>query len=522
MITQTPRRTVFLCWLGRDARGRGRAPSAAWCGLIVGLVWLCSCAPRPDRATVIELGSQTQLFVDDLLIDRMDGLVKALGRPAKLAENPLLKPDRPWEGYLILQPGSVIYDEEEQIFKMWYNTIATTAKPDVEQFLCYATSRDGIKWERPNLDLVAFKGSKANNILFKYSKWTHSVIKDVHDPDAARRYKMAYWTTEQPGACGIWVTFSPDGIHWNDHPENPVVPCSATGDTFSVMQHAETKQYVLYHKSKIRPIRKVARMVSDDFVHWRDSRLVLEPDEYDQPDTEFYGLSAFSYGGQYLGLLWVFHTYTQFIDVQLTSSRDGLTWDRSLHRRLLLPLGFMRNGYSGSSFDSNMIYPATAPAIKEDELWLYYSGFANLHNEPSEEHTGQIGAAKLRLDGFVSLEATSEGSVVTPPVRFEGSTLTVNAATRSFTSETVGWKPVWKELFTGVADGQGFVRVEIQDESGNPISGYAADDCELIRGDGVDLEVAWNGRNELGALAGRAVRLKFVLGNAGLYSFRVQ
>ena len=221
-------------------------------------------------------------------------------------------------------------------------------------------------------------------------------------------------------------------------------------------------------------------------------------------------------------MLWVFHTYTQFMDVQLTSSRDGLTWDRTLHRRVLLPLGFMRNEYPGSSFDSNMIFPATAPAIKDDELWLYYSGFANLHNELGEKHTGQIGAAKLRLDGFVSLEATSEGSVVTPPVRFEGSTLTVNAATRSFTSEAVGWNPVWKELFTGVPDGQGFVQVEIQDESRNPIPGYAADDCELIRGDGVALEVAWKDGIELEALAGRAVRLKFVLGNAGLYSFRIQ
>ena len=105
-------------------------------GLVLpGLVLVWACAPRPEGATVIDLGSQPQLFVDDLLIDRMDGLVKALGRPAKLTENPLLRPDRPWEGYLILQPGSVIYDEEEQIFKTWYNTIATTAKPDGEQFL---------------------------------------------------------------------------------------------------------------------------------------------------------------------------------------------------------------------------------------------------------------------------------------------------------------------------------------------------------------------------------------------------
>jgi len=459
--------------------------------------------------------------VDDLLIDRMEGVVKALGRPTKLDANPLIKPDQPWEGYLILQPGTVIYDQEEQIFKMWYNTLPTAAKPDVEQFLCYATSRDGVTWEKPNLGLVEFKGSKANNIFLKWSNWTHSVIKDPHDSDADRRYKMAYWQTEDLSKCGIWVTFSHDGIHWTEHPANPVVPCSATGDTFSVMQDPATKKYLLYHKSIVRPTRKVARLVSDDFVHWRDSQLVVEPDKYDQPDTEFYGMSAFPYGGQQLGLLWVFHTYTQFMDVQLTSSRDGLSWDRSLDRRLFLPLGFMRNGYSGSSFDSGMIWPASAPAIKDDQMWIFYSGFANLHNELAEKHTGQIGAAKLRLDGFVSLEATGEGTVVTPPVRFEGSKLTVNAITRSLASDSVGWNPVWKELFTAAPDGQGFIRVEVQDENGGPVPGYTVDDCQPIRGDGVNLKVVWKDGKDLGSLAGRAVRLKFVFGNASLYSFRI-
>jgi hypothetical protein len=422
---------------------------------------------------------------------------------------------------LALQPGTVIYDSEEQIFKIWYNSLPTVAKPDVEQYLCYATSRDGIAWEKPNLGLVEFKGSKANNIFLKWSNWTHSVIKDLHDSDASRRYKIAYWQTEDRGRCGIWVAFSPDGIRWTDYPSNPVVPCAATGDTFSVMQDPETRQFLLYHKSIIRPIRKVARLVSDDFVHWRDSRLVLEPDEYDNPDTEFYGMSVFPYGGQQLGLVWVFHTYTQFMDIQLASSRDGLTWERSMDRRLFLPLGFMINGYSGASFDSGMVWPVNEPAIKDNDMWIFYSGFANVHNELSEKHTGQIGASKMRLDGFVSLEATSEGSVVTPPVRFKGSSLTLNVATRSFVRQGVEPNPVWKDLFTGAPDGVGSVRVEIQDERGNPIAGYSAADCELIQGDDVSRKVAWKEGKDLKALAGRAVRLKFILANASLYSFRI-
>ena len=169
---------------------------------------------------------------------------------------------------------------------------------------------------------------------------------------------------------------------------------------------------------------------------------VLEPDEHDQPDTEFYGLSAFSYGGQYLGLLRVFHTYSQLMDTQLTSSREGLVWDLSGYRRIFLPLGYMRNEYGGSSFDSGMVFPVTAPAVKDDKLWIYYSGFANHHNTLAKEHTGEIGLATLRLDGFVSLEATSEASVITRPVTFQGSSMTLNARTRAMEQQGGAFNPV--------------------------------------------------------------------------------
>ena len=273
------------------------------------------------ETNAIELGPGVHLFVDDHIVEKMTHVWRGLNTPGKHQNNPLIKPDRPWEGYLVLQPGTVIFDEEEQIFKMWYNTIGTHDRPYIEDYLCYATSKDGITWEKPDLGLVEFQGSKSNNIFLKWSGWTHCVIKDKRDPDPSRRYKLLYWLTQERDQCGIWVAFSPDGKRWTKYAEKAVVPCWATGDTFQVMQHPETGQYILYHKTISRPIRKVSRMVSDDFIHWRDSRQVLEPDKYDPPDTQFYGLSAFPYGNQFLGLLWVYHTYTQFMDMQLVSSQ---------------------------------------------------------------------------------------------------------------------------------------------------------------------------------------------------------
>ena len=102
--------------------------------LILGLLLLLipSCQEGHDAETdqVLEIDSRVQLFVDDHLIDTSDRVWLTLGgdynnHTLKVDENPLIKADRPWEGYLALQPGSVLYDEEEQIFKMWYNALSS-------------------------------------------------------------------------------------------------------------------------------------------------------------------------------------------------------------------------------------------------------------------------------------------------------------------------------------------------------------------------------------------------------------
>ena len=480
----------------------------------------CGSSSRKESPTKIELSSDTQVFVDDFLIERMERISRTLHSPQKARENPVLKADRPWEGDLPLEGGTVLFDEEEQLFKMWYNSLPNKDRPQIDEYLCYAISHDGISWEKPDLGLVEFRGSRANNILLKWSNWYHCVLRDEADPDPRRRYKLAYWQTKNRNKCGIWIAFSPDGIRWNKYPDNPVVPCSATGDTFTTMQDPGSGNFFLYHKSKIRPIRKVSRLVSSDFIHWRNDQLVLEPDELDAPDTEFYSLAAFPYAGQYLGFLRVFHTYSQLMDVQLVSSRDGLDWNRSGRRRVFLPLGFMKNEYGGSSFDSGM-NSAITPVEKDNKLWIYYPGFDNLHNAPASEHRGEIGLAQLRVDGFCSLDATSKGYVLTRPLTFEGSTMVVNAAIHSFPSEDGLTNTTWSDLFTHVPGGKGALTVEVQDVRGQPIPGYEASNCEPVYGDGVKLQVRWKGDSDLSKIQGRTVKLKFILKNTSLYSFRI-
>jgi hypothetical protein len=272
-------------------------------------------------------------------------------------------------------------------------------------------------------------------------------------------------------------------------------------------------------------------------VHWKNDELVLEPDGGDQPDTEFYGLSPFAYGNQYLGFLWMLHTYSQQLDVQLVSSRDGQTWNRSVHRRVFLPLGFMKNGYTGHAFDSDMIMSVAPPAMMDGRLYIYYSGHSAKHNanaietEPNyqenssqvdDTYVGQIALAQLPVDGFVSLDATSEGKVVTRPVRLQGSSMHITASAGLVATPGKPVNPTWSELFAGSKDGEGEIRVEVEDTEGRPIPGFSSEECNPIKGPISDKLVSWVGKTDLRALDGQLVKFKFVLRNAQLFSYSVE
>ena len=119
-----------------------------------------------------------------------------------------------------------------------------------------------------------------------------------------------------------------------------------------------------------------------------------------------------------------------------------------------------------------------------------------------------LGLARLRRDGFVSLDANPvrEGVLVTQPLLSWGNALVVNAACR----------------------GHGYLRAELLDEAGAVIPSYAADDCEPFHGDAVEHVLRWNGRAELRGPAGpgagevpRFRRVRFLLREAELYSFRL-
>ena len=70
----------------------------------------------------IQVGRCRQLMLDDALFESLDGLARIVNQPVKCHDNPVVTYDRPWEGNCVILWGSVLYDQDEKQFKMWYET----------------------------------------------------------------------------------------------------------------------------------------------------------------------------------------------------------------------------------------------------------------------------------------------------------------------------------------------------------------------------------------------------------------
>jgi hypothetical protein len=477
------------------------------------VIAMLACGASAEEAVVI--GRQRQLFVDDHLVSSLSKVRRVIHQPDKYFDNPILLPVKPWEGQYTVLYGTVIRDEEEGVFKMWYSTMnhfRYIQKIFFEStYLCYATSRDGIHWTKPDLGVVEYRGHRENNIVLQ---GTHapemgiegildavSVLKDTRDPDPSRRYKLMVWRHNQKfeggkssyvlegkHRMGHYVAFSPDGIRWTERPD-PVFPYLPVRDTMSLMWDERTAKYIAFVKQQVKGKR--ARFVSEsaDFVTWSTPREMLVDDDRDPRDVELYHNTGFPYEGMYLGLLTIFHPTPLdniYLDLQLISSRDGRAWQRVGDRKPFLPVG-----RRDIDWDYGFHSPASgAPIRVGDELWFYYSGRAYRHpvdGQGREPNKGAIGLAKLRLDGFVSMDAgTEEGSLTTKPLRFSDAGLYVNANARG-----------------------GELRVDVLDESGSLLLKGKAGSGDSVRWLAADLK----------AVRGRTVRLRFYLRNASLYSF---
>jgi hypothetical protein len=366
----------------------------------------------------ISVSTRKQLFVDDAIIESSSGLKRRLHPVEKHPSNPLIVPENPWEGKSVLLYGAVIRDPLSQKFRMWY--LAWGKQIGQPSYICYAESDDGIHWTKPSLNLMEHDGSKANNILMP--GWSQTtVLYDPDDADPTRRYKAVLRLN---GTRGF---FSSDGIHWRD--EGVIIEQAYDGT--SVHRDPVNQKWIAMVKIFRDGKRARGYAESDDFLNWTDTYYMMSVDKDDRPGDQLYAQYMFHYESVYFGLLRLYHTDSDIVDIQLTTSRNAKHWERTIRQP------FIPTSPEVGTWDyANNSVPSTPPIRVGDELWFYYSGRSVLHNVSPND--GAIGLGTLRVDGFYSMDADDrEGVLTTKPLRLEGKTLFVNA-------DASGERSVWK------------------------------------------------------------------------------
>ena len=152
--------------------------------------------------------------------------------------------------------------------RLWYLGHGDIDGEPTPAQVCYAVSTDGVNWEKPELGLVEFNGSKRNNVLPFEAAGTPascSVLHDPEDPDPARRFKMV--TEDNP--YYITASYSRDGIHWKEGPSNPILKHNAVEPTGLIKFNG---CYLLNGQGgNVGTKRALVTFVSWDFENWSDA-----------------------------------------------------------------------------------------------------------------------------------------------------------------------------------------------------------------------------------------------------------
>jgi len=466
----------------------------------------------------LEVGSRRELFVDYYLIALMRGAELRLQSPQKAEVSILF--DQPWEGPF---SGCVTVLHDGVRYRMYYRGWPEVTEPSSLGCTCCALSDDGIQWMKPELDIYEVAGTRRNNVvLFDDPSGTHNFAPFIDTRPGVpeeERFKAVGGTARYGGPCAY---VSADGFHWRKMREEPILASEVFAfDSQNVAFWSESEGcYALYFRTwhplpgapAKHGVRWVSRSTSEDFLHW-SAPVEMEtrhgPEEALAPYEELYTQQTHPYFRAphiYIALAARFQPgrrvlteaqaraigvhekyYGDCSDAVLLTSRGGNRYERTFLE------SFIRPGLGYTHWVSRANYPACGVVPAGSEAMSLY-----VHRDYAQA-TAHVRRFTLRTDGFASVHAPyAGGEVLTRPLLFAGSELEINYSTSA----------------------AGFVRVEIQEPDGRPIPGYGLAEAEEIIGDEIARVVHWQSGVNIASLAGRPVRLRFVLKDADLYSLR--
>jgi hypothetical protein len=447
--------------------------------------------------------------------------------PAKRPEA-ILKSAKPWDAFRLIFLNVA---EDGGTYRMWYQAFDADQWGGGKPRLCYAVSKDLFRWEKPDLGLVEYQGSKRNNILID-DMFNGTVFVD---PQAkpGERYKLI--CGHGSNKAEVSVAMSADGIHW---PMPGVKVAEGCGDTqHIVFWDPRIKKYVVYFRPGkflpfvepipsnppvaqpkiVRPPRAVARLELDNLATpWPmdKAQLVFAADERDPEGSDIYTHYPFQYPYAADAYFLFPLTYNHFApsettvgndgvnDTQLAASRDGVHWMRYDREP------YVRRGLPGDP-DCGMAQCAWPTTFRRGNYlyqlyfgWPFtHGGFRKLSPEQRKQNWGRahLFLTVQRLDGFVSADAPYDGGwLVTPPLVFKGRQLQLNIDVAAM----------------------GEARVEIQDAAGKPIPGFELAKCKRILFNDPAYNVCWEGKSDVTVLAGKPVRMRVEMRCAKLFAFQ--
>ena len=510
-------------------------------------------------ATMLNIGRAKQVFIDDLIIESAENICRTWHKPERSEQSPLIKTDKPWENlvYFSCNTWQVLRDPKDNLFKCIYND---WKKPKIRpgematgnsvMTTLYAESEDGINWKKPNLGIHKVDGQDTNIII--PNAYVPGLVLDPFEQDPDKRFKMMY-TQFFPGGDvdGVSAATSGDCIHWTVMKERPVMGRQGSRlddvviahyDIFSRIYIINTRHYDMYavKRNLKNPVlshwtpvyypldwqkmnkRRIWQSESADFIHWGEPYPVLTPEDgLDGLDETFYGMCQYPVGSLTVGFLNTMSYVPNSMNVRLVYSRDGKNWMHLNKRQPFL------TGNGEETWDRVMVTIPSKPIEVGDELWIYHGGSCTHHDwwitgaregVKAPEATDislvsyGLGLAKLRLDGFTSLDAGYErpGILITRHLISDGKKLIVNARCKT----------------------EGYICAEIVDSNDDVVPGFSREDCDVFTGDNVRHEFSWKGKTEIPVWSNsramypepereRLRKIRFYMGNAELYSLQL-
>lgn len=450
----------------------------------------------PPRVIPIDVGRQ--LFVDDFLIAEMT-LKRNFHLPTWHPQTPVLQAETFWERHgerniPFAAPfgDGVWYDPRDQTFKMWY-----LAGSGV--YFCYATSQDGVHWDRPKLNQL-YPDSNVLKIE-PIGRDSSTVWLDLDDPNPERRFKMVHFRSK------LFTRFSADGIRWSEP-----VAVHDTGDRTTLFYNPFRKVWVYSLRGSRRSVgrcryyaetKDLTKQLFTDYAEvsqWTCADVLDRVRKVDYIDErpDLYNLDAAPYESLMLGQF-VIHSKIaagnrpKLNHVTLGYSRDGFHWHRP-DRRPFLDISDDPAAWNYGNVQS----AGGGCVVLGDKLYFYCSG-RNSRKNQDDGSGGSTGLAVLRRDGFASISADhTPGTLTTRPVQFSG-----------------------QNLFVNVAAAKGKLQVEVLNEAGQLIEPFTKQNSRPITTDATLVPVTWKGANDLSSLTGKSVRFRFHLQDGELYSFWV-